>query len=656
MIAYKDLHDGCKVCRQTSVVENDIVDSETNTVIARKGDFIINCEGIPKDPVEDLIKIGERAKKPFTRDDAEALASVRDPVLWAYHNISVLDPEYHQRGPWIPQGATEDNIAKYGLDPTSAYYQELMVKCTATRNVLRLGRRSGKSWSLCAKILHKMFTLEKYRVMIIAPGIPQLDVIFDQINEFIESSDTLKQSKETFKKTPQRYLELTNGSKATGFVAGGDAMRGQAADMIIIDECAYIGTDDLSAITAILTEHAHTILIAASTPTGAREQFWRWDIDPEFKTFHYPSMCRPRWTARMEYEQKKENPGTKYDHEILAIHGTMAEGVFQQIYVDRALTRGDYTYEEQSPQDGKIYMMGVDWNPVNGTEAIVVEGDMSDPSRPTYKTVDAGRVFREGNTQLQALQEIIRLNRKWEPMMIYVDRGAGAGQIEILNQFGADAEAGTADKRLEEIVKPIDFGSKIELYHPVEGTKFKDYAKPAVVENVIRCLEADQVIISSFDEDLIKALRGYIVEKISSNGRQVYAMVNKNIPDHRLDAWMLAMFAFMMELTKMGKPEIVTAVGVTGHFGEKTVDVTPFMSVADRSNVQPLNRTEKLSQKPEKKQDPRIEVERELNFIPATVIVESSKKDGIQTRVTHNIAPPTRTSSRAPVSRSKWRT
>ena len=322
--------------------------------------------------------------------------------------------------------------------------------------------------------------------------------------DFIELSPTLKPSVSRSVKTPQRLIEFVNGSSVIGFVSGNQTMRGQRADMIVIDECAYVTNDDLSAVTAIMTEHKDTILIAASTPSGAREQFYKWDNDPTFRTFHYPSMCRPKWTPQMEYEQRKENPGAKFDHEFLAVHGNIAEGVFQQKHIDASLS--SIMYEENSPRTDRIYSMGVDWNPVNGTEIVITEADRSDPANPNYRTVEVGEVFREGNTQLQSLQEIIKMNRKWEPVAIYVDRGAGYGQIEMLNQFGAESEPGTPDKRLETIIRPIDFGGKIELRHPVDGTVFKDYAKPAIVENAIRCLEAGQITLSQYDEVLLREI------------------------------------------------------------------------------------------------------------------------------------------------------
>lgn len=660
------LHPGCVLCKQRNIAQSDVIDQDSGRVLIRKGEFAIQCKGIPLDPVEHVVQITERAgvRDELTDSDIRAMAVVRDPVMWAYDNVTTLSEENGQRGPWVPQGASQENIEKYALDPSSVFYQELMVKCTARRQVLRLGRRSGKSWTITIKALHKMVTNKGYRVMVITPGQAQLDLIFDRLDDFIENSPHLKASKETYRKTPQRWIELTNGSFMIGFVAGNDGMRGQAADMIIIDEADYLQTDDLSAITAILTEHKNTILIAASTPTGKREQFYKWDHDPAFRSFHFPSMCRPNWDESMELEMKKENPGVRYIHEILSDYGEIADGVFQHSHIDRALAYGDYIYSDSEPREGCIYCIGIDWNPVHGTEIVVVETDPKQ-RKPQYKVVDCGQVFREGSTQIQAINEIIRLNRKWHPEFIYVDRGAGSVQIELLQELGSQAEPNTADKRLENIVKAVDFGSKIEMRHPVDGTIYKEYAKPAVVENAIRYLEADHVVISKYDLNLIRALRGYIVDKISANGRPVYRMVNDDIEDHRLDAWMLAMFAFTMEFSKLGTPHIVPTVSFTGMFGDAVKPVAAHISVPAEDSKAP---SRSIGLKKEIKYDKKeLNRERELNYLPSHTIIQSTWENGQRiSRSYHEVSEkPTRntldrrqetsTRGRAPIKRSMFR-
>jgi hypothetical protein len=555
------LHPGCVLCKKTQVAQQDVLSETTGKVTARKGDFLLKCSGIPAEydvALSDLItKSGGRHQ--YSPDEIESISRIQDPVAWAADNVSVVVEG--SRAPCSMRGATPENIDKYELDETAAYYQELMLKCTANRLCFRIGRRSGKSFTLTLKILHQIFTKKRFRVLVITPYLAQLDLLFDQMIDFITASESLSPSMLKHRKTPQRYLELHNGSWVKGFTSGNTSIRGQAADMVVLDEADYLTTDDLSAIVAILTEHKDTFLFASSTPSGARETFWRWDQDPYFRSFHYPSMCRPEWDADMEMEQRKENPGVKFLQEILAEYGSLEQGVFQSDLVDLALEEGEYEYSLQSKDPAAIYTIGVDWNPVHGTEIVVQEGSSSGDS-PVFRTVDVGVVYRDGSTQLQAMEEIARLNRKWLPEHIYVDRGAGSVQVEILEEMGHLAEPGSADARLAEIITPIDFGSKITMYHPVDGTEIKEYAKPAMVENAVRRVEAKEVVLSKYDPELVRQMKGFCVKSINSSGRPSYGTIKSGIEDHRLDAWMLSMFAFTMEKTRFGTREVIADIGI----------------------------------------------------------------------------------------------
>jgi hypothetical protein len=303
----------------------------------------------------------------------------------------------------------------------------------------------------------------------------------------------------------------------------------------------------------------------------------------------------------MEFEQKKENPGVKYQHEILAEYGEISQGVFQNTHIDLALEDGNYEYCDMKKEEGWIYSIGVDWNPVHGTEIMVIGADLSQ-DKITFKTVDSGVVYREGNTQIKATEEIARMNRKWRPEFIYVDRGAGTVQVELLEEMGELAASGSADRRLAEIITSIDFGSKITMRHPVEGTEIKVYAKPAIVENAIRRLEAGQVQLSQYDTRLEKQLRAFIVKKISATGRPVYAMIKDDIQDHRLDAWILGIFAFTMEKTRFGIPEIIPTVGFSEMPGEDK---------EKKAKTKPVSRNilSKLDEKAEKDEGGYIKVE-----------------------------------------------
>lgn len=560
-----NLHPACIECKRTNVAKKDIVDSATKKVLRKKGEFAINCSGIPLDPESDLVQITpKKILDIMGEEEIRRMARLKDPHLWAVDNLVVMNPETLKREPWSAQEATDENIERYKLDPISKWYQEVMTRCTSNRQVFRIGRRSGKSWTIVARILHKMFTENDYSVLVIAPNLAQINIIFDLAEEFIMTSPTLKGSSFRSVKSPPRELELPNGSLMRGFVAGSNMVRGQSAKMIVIDEADYVTASDFSAVMAILSEYADSVLLAASTPSGAHSKFYQWNHDPQFRAFHFPSMCRPKWNEDMEYEQRKENPGAKYDREVLAKFTEIAEGVFQHENIDESLERlVSYRYEETSKKPGWLYTMGIDWNPVNGTEAYVLG---MDPEDKIIRPVDKAVVYREGNTQTDSMNEIIRLNRKWGPSKIYADIGAGATQVQILREFGRRSTRGTPDSRFETILEAIDFGSKIEINDPATNQKIKVYAKPAIVEFAVKYMESGLLGLTRHDKELEDQLRGYIIKKINGT-RPVFGMITDELSDHALDAFILALFGFTMELTPFGNASVVSSTSYISGFG-----------------------------------------------------------------------------------------
>jgi len=187
-----ELHPGCVICKKTNVAKSDIVDPETKEILVRKGDFAIDCDGIPLDPERHLLQITDPLLvKAVGEETIRKIARLNDPVLWAEDNVLVHDQEELKRVPWKPRGATQENITKYNLSEDAAYYQDLMVRCTAKRTLFRIGRRSGKTWGIVIRALHRLYTRRNYTILVIAPALPQLDIIFNTVTDFIYNSPTL---------------------------------------------------------------------------------------------------------------------------------------------------------------------------------------------------------------------------------------------------------------------------------------------------------------------------------------------------------------------------------------------------------------------------------------------------------------------------------
>ena len=544
---YDELDPICHSCIKTNCATKD-GPIANGKAIYKAGDFAIDCRGIPLDPEYQGRKSLEDRKGIVLPDDSPLiplLGQKLNPAAWAAANIQVFDKESGVRGPFLTRGASAENIVKYSLPETSDRYQEAMIRCTARRSVYRCGRRLGKTWTLIAKIAYKMFSTDNVEVMVIAPSKTQVETIFDLLLEFIDQTPELAKCLVNRRKSPHYYIDLTNGAKMTGYVSGSDAVRGKRCDIMVVDEADYIHPDTMAALMPILTEHQKTELYVASTPSGARAMFYTWDHDETYRSFWYPSMCRPNWDDRMEVDSKKPLTQLEFLQEFWAYYGSLGSGVFQTKYIDKA--EADYQYSDVVRNPSKRYLFGVDWNPQAGTQVTILERQFNG----SLKVVQREVCERFGKKQIEAVEHIIDLNRTWEPEWIYVDKGAGDVQIEMLHKAGSQGAPGSADARLEHIVKSVEFGAKDEYTNPVTGGKIKQYVKPMMVNNLVRYLENGMLIMSEHDEELSKQMRNYIIEKVS-NSRIVYGRRDAAIPDHALDSLMIAAYAQMMEHSELG--------------------------------------------------------------------------------------------------------
>ena len=462
-----------------------------------------------------------------------------------------------------------------------------------------VSHNTGKTDAIAVHILHYCFTHKNKKVLIVAPYKSQTEEIVSRIRNFIASNPKLMASVVRDVSSPFYELKFANGSRIRGFSSGtksgaeGVAIRGQDADRIYLDEADYLSEGDLKAIVAILNTHGHVELWASSTPTGRRAHFWRWCVKtPSYKEFYYPSQVLPHWD-KVKNQIKSDYVGNHdaWVHEILAEFGEQTVGVFQNMYTDMAL--GEYKYEDMLIEPEWIYSIGVDWNSEFGTEIVTVGYD----GRGRFKVVDAVNIPKQGWTQLAGIEAVIAMNAKWTPKFIYVDEGHGTTNIELLHKYGYDMATkhpGDPACALSKILKAYNFSSKIDARDPMTKRKIKKLAKPFLVENAVRFFEERRIKISAWDMILRNQLENYIIKHRSVAGVPVYGLTEERVGDHRLDAFMLALVGYKLEMSSFGRAYYDVHVSVSPGFARlhssKEVSVSPEQELKKRLDRMPQAR------------------------------------------------------------------
>lgn len=539
--------------------------------LTRGNKFEIDCGGIPQEYLskEILAEIDT---------DPQVAIAMFDPVSWAAQFLDwhCIDPDGAIWKRKTEDGSLPANYPRYDKEKACAGksilhrpYQAVILRCSSKRKVMRVGRQAGKTEALCVAALFAAYTNANFRIVIIAPYQSQVDLIFERLKNMLESSAVVANSIQSAVKAPNHKIQLKNSSVIVGFTAGtkskneAGSVRGQPANMLVFDEMDMLSSADINSALATILNFPEATVWASSTPTGRRDRFYEVCKNPMYREFHYPSQVNPNWDQATEKHFRNELTEDGYKHEVEAEFGDQEEGVYQHKYIEAA--QGLYKYGDHQPSQNWSYMIGVDWNdPKIGTTIAIVGYNYL---QNLFYLVDKYIISRGDRTQLAACDKIAELNRYWNPESIYVDRGYGTTQIEVLREYGQKAiisqGASSSDAQLLHRIKPFDFGGTIEIRDLVTKQPVNKHAKPFLVENSVRRFEQFNFKYPREDNSFTEQLQGYIVDRVTDTGRFVYKPQNEKAGDHFLDAVNLALVAFTLEKTDLGKVKFNASIAFT---------------------------------------------------------------------------------------------
>lgn len=521
--------------------------------------------------------------------------------------------------------------------------------------VLRLGRRLGKTDDMCVLILWFAYTQynkgpnNQYDIIIATPYETQIDLIFKRLHQLIEVSPLLGGliSRDVHHNicfningVTSNILGLTAGANnATG---GANSTRGQRADVIILDECDYIGSNQVTNILNIRNEAPERIrLICASTPSGKHEEYYRWCIGASKK--YYPTQDDIKnnrftgykidekavgegngWTeiyapSNVNKELLKINPDTlqtyledirdelsemRYVQEVMAEFGEEELGVYQKKYIYEAIKEGErlgYRYiTKWSKQDREAYLkrtqgqciriLGVDWDKyAAATNMVCMEFDRFHQDAdgrivPLFKMLFRIEIARSDFTYVNAMNKIIELNNEYKFDWIAIDRGYGEVQLEMLHKYGLEhEETGLADK-----VIGYQFSQKIEVTDPYTRKKDSKDLKPFMVNNSVNLFEKGKIVLDPKDKTMIQQLEEYRVKSISASGKPIYTDEN----EHAIDSMNLALLAFEQHHGELLKKVFSIKTIFIGTLDNRDVDVKSRTLIGDEEVEVPIGRIE----------------------------------------------------------------
>ena len=458
--------------------------------------------------------------------------------------------------------------AREFLDARTRVYQTLILRDPSLRKVLRAGRRLGKTFSMAVYLLHYSYTHKDGRCLVIAPMKSHVELIYQEILRLAAKNEIVMNSISRKVTSPQFMIQFTNGSTIRFFTSGmrsggkSDVARGQEAHVIVLDEMDYMHADDLDALYAMLQKTAEDqpdkVLIGASTPTGRRERFWEWCRSPRFKEFWYPSYANPYFSKEQEEEFREQYSEVGYRHEIEADWGEDAEGVYPRKYIDKAFIEPSWNYIPELTSARSFLTMGVDWDKYGaGTNIVLIEAcsDSYEEQRFRNKVRLAYReeIERSEYTLTKAVSRIVELNDIFQPKHIYVDRGYGEVQVELLHKYGVENPI----TGLKTKVKGVSFSETIDIRDPYTKQLVKKEIKPYMVDNLRQYLEKEAIVFPAKDDELFMQLISYVVVRTTQTGRPVFEAGGSAV-DHAHDALMLALLSITENYSELHKAKFAS--------------------------------------------------------------------------------------------------
>ena len=458
--------------------------------------------------------------------------------------------------------------AKNFLDVNPRVYQILILRDPSLRKVLRAGRRLGKTFSMAIQLLHYSYTNKDGRSLVVAPMKTQVELIYQEILRIAQKNEVVMNSITRKVTSPQFMIQFSNGSTIRFFTSGmrsggkSDVARGQEAHLIILDEMDYMHSGDLDALYAMLQKTAEDqpdkVLMGASTPTGRRERFWEWCRSERFQEFWFPSYCNPFFSKEQEEEFREQYSSSGYRHEIEADWGEDSEGVYPRKFVDLAFVDPGWDYIPEIISARSFHTIGVDWDKYGaGTNIVVCEvcsDNYEDPqARGKVRVCYREEIGKSEYTLTKAVDRIIELNQIFNPRHIYVDRGFGEVQVELLTKYGVE----NPGSKLRERVKGIGFGESIDVRDPYTKLMTKKEMKPYMVDNLRQFLENEKIVFPADDDQLYMELISYVVVRMTSTGRPVFE-AGGSAMDHAHDALMLALLAIEQNYGDLNKMSLAS--------------------------------------------------------------------------------------------------
>ena len=328
-------------------------------------------------------------------------------------------------------------------------YQEEFLRDNSALIVACCGRQVGKTTLAAIVALHFALANNQTRILIVSAGLRQSIILFNKILHLTETSIP---PKALLTHQTRTLIQFANGSEIVALPCGreGSTLRGQTADMAILDEANFIpGIVIESVIRPTLITRPKSRLIMISTPWVRDHPFYEAISKPElgFKTYNWPSSVNPLITPEKLERERNTIGEYNFNREYNA---AFIDDEFSYLPSNLILSCTDGYEQNREPRPGDRlkgqYIIGIDFGKHTDHTAIAILEKTADNLRLVYLNE-----LPLETTYTAVIGTVRRLNEAYAFTAGCLDKtGVGEGPYEEIKQFMRGMEGVTLTAQMKE--------------------------------------------------------------------------------------------------------------------------------------------------------------------------------------------------------------
>ncbi len=359
------------------------------------------------------------------------------------------------------------------FDPHEA--QQQIMRDTHKFITVVAGRKFGKTKCMAAYALFYALTNPKHRILVVAPSYSQASIMFREMYNFIRRSIINKYVSKILK-TPFPQIYFKNDAEIHArSTQNPDLLRGEEANLIIMDEAAYIKDDVVTNVLEPMLLVTNGRWIKISTPAGHNHFYDTFlkglsEEFPEYSSYHFTSTANP-YVSEDFIELKKKELGensiafrTEYLAEFVEDHNA----VFRWSDIQKNVA--DIELIDGAEHISRSYVIGVDLAKYQDYTVICV----LDATEKPYRLVHFERFNRRPYAEV--IERVKDLHRRFNGAKVLIDStGVGDPILEELQaSIGAEGYVFTSKSKVQLIQKLQAVMENGEIKYP--------YIEPLVKE------------------------------------------------------------------------------------------------------------------------------------------------------------------------------